>query len=313
MNRMFFANIQSGTLLFNRFELVRCLYAAGYGAVYLCNDREKRGHQVALKVLAGKGLGNRRSLDNIRREMLFAGTIYHQNVVRSESFFHDEDYAAFTMEYLSGGTLADLLKKRKKRLSIGEVVDILRQLCAGLEAIHSAGVIHRDLKTDNVLMSQDGNVKIIDFGVAVAASEDELPTPRGVIGTMNYLSPEYIEHGQLDIRSDIYSLGVIAYEIITGQLPFGGDSVIHSLIHRVCYDIVPPDSQRPDCPLWLGAIVMKALSRHPGARYQSAAEMLDDLRFITARHAPQGIFAVLRERVTRGVSDFFGLFAPARA
>lgn len=276
MNLLFFSNILPGTLLFGRFEAIRCLSASDIGAVYLCRDVACSGSEVALKVLSADAVADHAKLEELRREMLIASAIDHPNVVRSHSFFQDEHYSAFTMEYFAGGTLADQID-RHNTFSIEFIERTLRQLCAGLRAIHRAGIIHRDLKPENILIDSSFTMKISDFGIAVPAAGHASSSNDSLVGTMNYLSPEYIERGVVDERSDIYAVGVIAYEMVTGRLPFQKGSLLESLTSRVKFDPEAPCSLRKDCPVYLSTIIMKALERNPLKRYRSASEMLHAL------------------------------------
>ncbi len=276
MSRMFFANIQTDTLLFNRFETVRCISSSGFGAIYVCKDTSKNDALVAVKVLGQVESSDKSRIDLMRREMLMASTIDHPNVVRSEAFFQDENFTAFTMEYFDGGTLAEHIDKYRI-FPIDYVIKSLNQLCSGLRAIHRAGIIHRDLKPENILTDAAGNLKIADFSIAVSASRKEPDAETSLVGTMNYLSPEYIEKGQVDKRSDIYALGVIGYELVTGKLPFSKGSLLESLLSRVRFDAEAPHVLRKDCPVWLSRIIVKALQRDPNRRYENVQAMLEDL------------------------------------
>lgn len=287
MNRMFFANIQPGILLFNRFDTVRCISSNGYGAIYLCKDTSNGSSLVAVKVLGHTDPSDKSKVDLLRREMLLASTIDHPNVVRSESFFQDENFSAFTMEYFNGGTLAEQIEKYHI-FPVDFVIKTLSQLCWGLRAIHRAGIIHRDLKPENILTDACGNFKIADFSIAVSASRAEQSAESSLVGTMNYLSPEYIERGELDKRSDIYALGVIAYELVTGKLPFNKGSLLESLLSRVRFDPDAPHKLRKDCPVWLSDIIIKALQRDPRSRYESAQAMIEDLENQGRKNITQG-------------------------
>jgi len=273
MNFLFFSNIQPDTVLFSRFKAVRCLSASAIGAVYLCHDTFHDNQEVALKILSAEAVSDPAKLEELRREMLVSSAIDHPNVVKSSSFFQDDQYSAFTMEFNGGGTLAELIEKHQL-FSIEFVEKALIQLCAGLRSIHRAGIIHRDLKPENILIDAAKKLKIADFGVSLPMHSTETECREHLVGTMNYLSPEYIERGQIDERSDIYALGVIGYELITGRLPFQRSSLLESLLSRVRFDPEPPHLVRKDCPLALSAIILKALRRDPQLRFQSAHEMM---------------------------------------
>ncbi|MBX7137616.1 MAG: serine/threonine protein kinase [Oligoflexia bacterium] len=300
MNELGFSTIHTGTLLFGRFEVVRCLHLSEQGAVYLCRDRIRRGLEVALKVFAAESLPVGGS-GCIRREMILAASVDHPNVIKTESFFQDENYRAFSMEYVSGGTLAEQID-RSRILPLEFCEKALIQICSALRAIHRSGVLHRDLKPENILVDVAGNLKVADFGIAAPSADSAEQCNQSLIGTMNYLSPEYIEKGVFDERSDIYALGVIGYELITGRLPFKKGSLLETLTSRVRFDAAPPHTLRKDCPLQLSAIVLKALQRAPDKRFQSAQEMLiqlESLRFNRGADlqglAPQMLLPMLSE------------------
>ncbi|MCB0310964.1 MAG: serine/threonine protein kinase, partial [Bdellovibrionales bacterium] len=198
------------------------------------------------------------------------------NVLRSQRFFEDEQYCAFTMEFFESGTLGDLIEKRNL-FTISEIINTLEQLLEGVQAIHAAGIIHRDLKPENILIDSNGICKIADFSIAVSGLESKRDRQTNLVGTMNFLSPEYIEKGEVDQRSDLYALGVIAYELITGKLPFQHGSLIDSLMSRVRFDPQHPIRLRADCPMALAEITLRALQRDPKRRYQNAEGMLKDL------------------------------------
>ncbi|RMG43044.1 MAG: serine/threonine protein kinase [Candidatus Dadabacteria bacterium] len=279
MNELFFANIQPGTLLFGRFELLKCLSATNAGAVYLCNDLEDRAELVALKVLSTRAANDEKLCERFKNEVAIASKVNHKNVVKSTAFYQDEEFTAFTMEYISGGTLADKISSGYK-FTVEEVLDIMLQLASGLEAIHKAKVVHRDIKPENILIHEDGTYKISDFGIATSHANTDGHTDTEIIGTMNYLSPEYVAYGQYDQRSDIYALGVICYELLTQQLPFKGKSLLESLTMRVKYDPIPAAALRRDCPLLLNRIVTKAIQRKPAHRYQNVADFIRDLEAV---------------------------------
>jgi len=302
MNKLFFSNIQPGTLLFNRFEAVRVISATDVGGVYLCHDTANAGEEVALKVIANDNPICPIDLDAVRREMLITSAIDHPHVVRSQSFFQDTLFSAFTMEYHAGGTLADMIEKYKS-FSSEYVEKALYQLCSGLRAIHREGIIHRDIKPENILIDAAGNLKIADFGIALPAEAESEDSAGNLVGTMNYLSPEYIEHGKVDVRSDIYALGIIGYELITGKPPFEKKSLIESLTSRVKFDPETPWALRKECPRGLSDIIMKAINRNPSRRFQNAQEMfvaLESLKEgeeITLAPAIQALHGVLRSAI----------------
>jgi len=281
MHKLFFSNLVPGTLLFNRYELIGCLSANNIGGVYVCRCVPGADKLVALKVLSTAASRDPKLVQDFRREVAFSLRISHPNVVAGVDYHSDAEFTAFAMEFVEGGTLADYLE-RKQQLSVAEVVDCLTQLAAGLAVIHEAGIIHRDLKPENILVDAEGRLKIADFGIA--ASEFELckSNRRDVLrGTVNYLSPEYIQSGKCDQRSDIYAFGVIAYELMSGRLPFWGNSLIDTLTKRVQFDPPAPRVLRPELPRALSDLALRAMKRNPLRRYQSVKEIQEHLEVIS--------------------------------
>lgn len=273
MNRTFFTNIEPGTLLFDRFELVRCLAADDVSAVYLCTDQRQKSKNIALKVISSKELEDSIIGERLSNELKVSGRIDHINVLKCNDFFNDYLFAAFSMPYMDRGTLASRLE-HEKSLEIDEALCILAQLCAGLCAVHRAGIIHRDLKPENILLGSDGTAKISDFGISVIGSAVNAGQDEVLVGTINYLSPEYIQSGYYDQLSDIYSLGLIAYEMITGSVPVVGRSPLERLVSRVKIDLTPPVEMRRDCPRFLNDFIMRAVAIDRDRRFPSAESML---------------------------------------
>lgn len=269
-------NLRPGTIINGRYEVVKCLGTGSMGMVYACRHRDLKDHIVAMKVLFSEMARDEVAAARFRNEIVASYGVNHPNVVRAYEYFRDGDLIAFTMEFVGGGDLADKIGS-PERVAISKSIRYLIQMCSGLQAIHNAGIIHRDLKPENVLLTEGDDVKITDFGIARTGTGPKLTEYGGVVGTIDYVSPEYLEKGQVDSLSDIYSMGVLAYELITGESPFKGQSVIETMTMRLRSDPDSPTSRRLDCPESLSKIILKALSREPSTRYQSAMEMLRDL------------------------------------
>jgi len=280
-----FLNLQPGTVVNGRYEVVKCLGAGSMGMVYACRHRELAGHLVAMKVLFTEVARDEVAAARFRNEIVASYGVSHPNVVRAYEYFKDGDLVAFTMEYIDGGDLADRITSQS-RLEIDEIIRMLGQMCSGVHAIHQAGIIHRDLKPENILITNQGDIKITDFGIARRGTGPKLTEHGGVVGTLDYVSPEYLESGQVDERSDIYALGVLAYEMITGEPPFKGQSVIETMTMRLRTDAPSASRVRPECPPGLSNAIMKAMARDPKKRYQTAAEMLKDLSALGAPSLP---------------------------
>ncbi|MCB0311229.1 MAG: serine/threonine protein kinase [Bdellovibrionales bacterium] len=273
-------SLQPGTVIAGRYEVVKCLGAGSMGLVYACRHRELAGHMVAVKVLFPEVAQDKIAAARFRNEIFASYGVSHPNVVRAYEYLRDGDLVAYTMEYVDGGALADRLESAEDPLSIEEIVNYLAQMCCGVQAIHDAGIVHRDLKPENILLTKDEVVKIADFGIARTGHGPRLTEHGGVVGTIDYVSPEYMLNSQVDWRSDIYAIGILGYEMITGESPFRGDSVYATMTKRLKSDPEPPSSQRMECPDALDRIVLKAMNRDPEQRYQSAAEMFYELQEI---------------------------------
>jgi serine/threonine protein kinase len=269
--------LQPGTVIAGKYEVIKCLGSGSMGSVYACRHRELAGHVVAVKVLYGEVGQDEVAAARFRNEIFASYGVSHPNVVRAYEYIRDGELVAYTMEHVEGGDLASRLQSHEL-MTLKEAVSILSQMCAGVQAIHDAGIVHRDLKPENILLTKEGVVKIADFGIARTGQGPKLTEHGGVVGTIDYVSPEYMMHSQVDWRSDIYAMGILAYEMLTGESPFKADSVYATMTLRIKTDPQPPSLVRPECPQALDAIVLKAMARDPQERYQSAAEMLFDLQ-----------------------------------
>ncbi|MCB0355154.1 MAG: serine/threonine protein kinase [Bdellovibrionales bacterium] len=276
MNRAFFSGIPRDTVLFSRFQTLRCLSAHSHGAVYLCLDQQNYDAPVALKVIATQESKSSVTAQRFFNEIEVSKRVTHPHILKCSGFFRDDTFTAFGMEYMNGGTLADYLE-RKSLISYSDFFRIMLQLCAGVTALHQEGIIHRDMKPENILLTPRLDVKVADFGIASIAETGHCGEDEIIIGTLNYLSPEYIQHGSYDHRSDIYSLGVIAFELLTHALPFRSTSPFDSLMQRVTERPLRPEFARVDCPSDLSEAIVRALSIDPSKRFQSAVEFADAL------------------------------------
>lgn len=281
-------SLQPGTVIGGRYEVVKCLGAGSMGLVYACRHKELTGHLVAIKVLFPEVAQDRIAAARFRNEIFASYGVSHPNVVRAYEYIRDGDLVAYTMEYVGGGDLADRLGRGEAAMPISDIMKVLSQMCSGVQAIHDAGIVHRDLKPENILLTKEGNVKIADFGIARTGHGPKLTEHGGVVGTIDYVSPEYMLNSQVDWRSDIYAIGILGYEMITGESPFRGDSVYATMTKRLKSDPKPPSMIRPDCPPELDRIIARAMHRNPEQRYQSAAEMFYDLQRLMPGHT-QGL------------------------
>jgi serine/threonine protein kinase len=271
--------LQPGNLFAGRYEIVRLIGEGGMGAVYHACDPKDKSFQVALKVLFPSVFNNPKSRARFSSEMKMCEQVTHENVVRSYEHFDLPSMLAFAMEYVDGGDLASLM--RLSTLSIDQIVDYVKQAARGLAAIHAAGIVHRDLKPENMLLTRKKVLKISDFGLARSEQSGTLTNIGALVGTPQYVSPEYIELGECDRRADIFALGVITYEMISGKSPWGEESGIAGLAKRNFKKF--PDLQQvaPHCSSHLATVVARCMAHNLTVRYQSAEELLQDLSDIT--------------------------------
>lgn len=264
------------SLLNGRYEIVACLGKGGSGIVYKCRFEEMPGSFVAVKLLYPELMRDKVAVSRFSNEFVACSNVIHPHVLRAYEVFRDGPHAGFSMEYVEGTDLADFMVKYQKP-PFHVVVEILTQICSALEAIHEAGVIHRDLKPENILISNSAEIKIADFGTARLTGGPRLTEAGNVLGTVDYLCPEYMETEALDERADLYALGVIGYELVSGLIPFRSDSLVEMFRNKKFRDPQPIEDLRPGCPRSLATILSRALKRSPNERYQSAAEFLADL------------------------------------
>ena len=278
-------NLEPGALFGGRYEIIRAIGAGGMGAVYLACDPRFRDFLVALKVLYPGVIKSRESRERFRNEIVASYRVNHRNVVRAYEYFDEEDFQAYAMEHVDGGDLSEQMAGR--RVEYRYAIDILAQIAAGLEAIHAMGIVHRDLKPENILVTKAGVAKISDFGVARLKGSITLTQAGAMVGTPKYVSPEYIETGECDHRGDIYAVGVIGYELISGRSPFRSDSRVSMMMERFKKDPADLLTICPECPPVFVEIIKKAMAVDLSSRYQSAAELREDLELLVAGKEPR--------------------------
>ena len=267
--------LEIGSVLGSRYEILELLGEGGMGAVYKASDREL-DRIVALKVIRPDMAASPEILARFKQELILSHKVTHRNVIRIYDLGEAEGVKFITMELIEGRNLQSLLKERT-RLSPDEAVDITRQVCQALEAAHSVGIIHRDLKPQNIMVDGDGRVVVMDFGLARTVRGNGLTQSGAFLGTIEYMSPEQALGTELDQRSDIFALGLILYELLSGELPFAADSAIVSLIKRTKEAAIPVSKVIATIPRALDAIVARCLERDLNYRYQKVAEVLADL------------------------------------
>ena len=270
------------TLFDGRYRIQRKLGAGGMADVYLAEDQEL-GRRVAIKILNGRHANDDQFIERFRREAKNAAALNHPNIVSIYDRGNAEDTYYIAMEFLDGRTLKELIVGRGAA-PINVAIEYARQILSALRFAHRHGIVHRDIKPHNVLVDGEGRVKVTDFGIARAGTSQMTETG-SIVGTAQYLSPEQARGGEVDPRSDLYSLGIVLYELLTGKTPFDGDTPVEIAMKHLSNAPQPPSKLRPDIPRELDMVVLRALAKNPDDRYQSADEMEADL-----------------ERVARGAS-----------
>ncbi len=270
------------TLFDGRYMIVRKLGAGGMADVYLAEDQEL-GRRVAIKILNNRHANDDQFIERFRREAKNAAALNHPNIVSIYDRGEAEDTYYIAMEYLDGRTLKELVVGRGPA-PVNVAVEYARQILSALRFAHRHGIVHRDIKPHNVLVDREGRVKVTDFGIARAGTS-QMTEAGSIVGTAQYLSPEQARGAEVDQRSDLYSLGVVLYELVTGQTPFDGDTPVEIAMKHLSATPRPPSQIRRDIPRDLDMVVMRALAKDPSARYQSADEMEADLERVL-RNAP---------------------------
>lgn len=269
------AVFQIGEVVGGRYEILDLLGEGGMGAVYKARDREL-DRFVALKVIRPELASNPSILARFKQELLLAHQVTHRNVIRIYDLGEAGGVKFITMEFVEGQDLRALLREKKK-LAPEDAVEITQQVCQALDAAHSVGVIHRDLKPQNIMRDSSGRILVMDFGLARTLGGDGMTQTGAIVGTMEYMSPEQALGKELDQRSDLFALGLILFEMLTGQTPFHAESALASLIKRTQERAIPVSDIDAQIPGALSGIVSKSLERDLTQRYQNAKEILADL------------------------------------
>jgi serine/threonine protein kinase/tetratricopeptide (TPR) repeat protein len=269
------AVFQIGDMLGGRYEILLLLGEGGMGAVYKAADREL-DRFVALKVIRPELASNPSILARFKQELLLAHQVTHRNVIRIYDLGEAEGVKFITMEFIEGKDLRSIIREKQK-FAPEEAVEVIQQVCQALDAAHSVGVIHRDLKPQNIMQDPTGRILVMDFGLARTLEGDGMTQTGAIVGTMEYMSPEQALAKDLDQRSDLFALGLILYEMLTGKTPFQAESALASLIKRTQERATPVSDIDNQIPGALSGIVSKCLERDLNERYQSAAAILADL------------------------------------
>lgn len=280
--------IKEGVVLGKRYEILGRIGSGGMADVYRGKDR-KLNRYVAVKVLKSDYRTDEVFIKKFLSEAQAAAGLMHPNVVNVYDVGQDRGLYYMVMELVEGITLKDYIEK-KGRLSAKETISISIQMVTGIQAAHNQHIIHRDIKPQNIMISKDGKVKVTDFGIARATTSTQTIST-SVMGSVHYTSPEQARGGIVDEKSDIYSVGITMYEMITGHVPFDGDSTVSVALKHLQEEITSPAEEVPDIPYSLECIIMKCTQKNPGLRYHDCASLLTDLKHSLVD--PDGDFVVL--------------------
>ena len=265
-----------GKTFADRYEIIEELGKGGMGSVYRAEDIKVK-EEVALKLINPDVASDEQTIDRFRNELKLTRKIRHKNVCQMFDLGESEGTYYITMEYVPGEDLKSFIK-RSRQLSINTAITICKQICAGLAEAHKQGVVHRDLKPANIMIDRDGNARIMDFGIARSTKSEGMTMPGMIFGTPEYLSPEQADSEETDNRSDIYSFGVILYEMVAGQLPFTGDSPLSLVLKHKSEIPQEPREINPDLPVELNRLILSCLEKEKEKRFQSVDQILVELR-----------------------------------
>jgi len=279
--------VKDGIVLGKRYEVLSKVGAGGMADVYKGRD-QMLNRYVAIKVLKKEFREDENFVRKFRSEAQASAGLLHPNVVNVYDVGEDRGLYYMVMELVEGITLKEYIEK-KGRLSHKEVISIAIQMCSGIGAAHAAGIIHRDIKPQNIIISKDGKVKVTDFGIAKAVTSNTIST--NAMGSVHYTSPEQARGGFSDQKSDIYSIGITLYEMVTGQVPFDGDSTVSVAIKHLQEEITAPSELVSDIPYSLEQIILKCTQKNAERRYPNTDELIQDLK--RSLVDPDGDFVVI--------------------
>lgn len=280
-------NVKDGIFLGKRYEVLSKVGAGGMADVYKGRDTMLNRY-VAIKVLKKEYREDEDFVRKFRSEAQAAAGLLNPNIVNVYDVGEDRGLYYMVMELVDGITLKDYIEK-KGRLSHKEVISIAIQMCNGIGAAHAAGIIHRDIKPQNIIISRDGKVKVTDFGIAKAVTSNTISS--NAMGSVHYTSPEQARGGYSDAKSDIYSIGITLFEMVTGQVPFDGDSTVSVAIKHLQEEVTPPSELVPDVPYSLEQIILKCTQKNGERRYASTAALIQDMK--RSLVDPDGDFVVI--------------------
>lgn len=280
-------NVESGIMLANRYEILEKIGAGGMSDVFLAKDHSL-GREVAVKILKQEFAEDRTFVAKFRAEAQAAAGLEHPNIVSIYDVGSEGSLYYIVMEYVEGITLKTYINK-KGRLTYNEALSIAIQVGRGIEAAHKKNIIHRDIKPQNIIISREGKVKVMDFGIARAVTSNTVSAD--IMGSVHYASPEQARNGYVTFTTDIYSLGIVMYEMVTGRVPYDGETTVAIAIQHLQGEMVPPSEYAPDLPIAVERIIQKATMKTQSRRYQTMGDMLIDLKKALAN--PNDDFVVI--------------------
>ncbi len=268
--------IMKGQKISDRYQIIKSIGEGGMANVYLAYDTIL-DRNVAVKLLRGDLASDEKFVHRFQREALSASSLNHPNIVEVYDVGEDNGSYYIVMEYIEGRHLKDLIKKRGK-LTTSEVIDIMLQITDGMSMAHDAYIIHRDIKPQNIMILENGLVKITDFGIAMAMNATQLTQTNSVMGSVHYIPPEQASGKGSSLQSDIYSMGIVMYELLTGKLPFRGDNAVEIALKHLKEPMPNIKEELPTLPQSIANIILKATAKNPKNRYSDAKEMHEDLK-----------------------------------
>ncbi len=264
-----------GKVLGNRYEIIEKVGGGGMALVYKAKCKLLNRY-VAVKILREEFINDKDLLDKFRKESQAAASLSHPNIVNIYDVGEEDEIYYIVMEYIDGKTLKEVIKE-KGSLSTDEILDYSKQIALALKHAHSNNVIHRDIKPHNILVTEDGRAKVTDFGIALAATSSTITNTGSIIGSVHYFAPEQARGGYTDEKTDLYSLGIVMYEMATGKLPFEGDAPVTIALKHIQEIPEPPSNYNSSIPDGLESIIMKLIQKEQSARYSGATDLIEDL------------------------------------
>ena len=292
-----------GKRLDGRYSIESLVGVGGMANVYRGTDL-KTGNQIAVKVLKDEFLDNEELVRRFKNESKAISILSHPNIVKVYDVSVTDNCNTSSMEYVDGITLKEYLKQRGGALTWKETVHFATQILSALQHAHSKGIIHRDVKPQNIMLLADGSIKMMDFGIARFSRAQSQTVSDKAIGSVHYISPEQAKGSKIDYRTDLYSLGVMMYEMLTGKLPFEGETALQIVMQHINEVPIIPSAFVPGIPKGMDDIVMHAMSAHISRRYESAEKMYEDMEVL--RSDPNARFHYVASEDNSGETQIIG-------